>query len=868
MPPRNAPVNQSTIQAENRSGGGSFIEDFQKSLDEQRQLREARQREQVRVAQTTSDIAQKSATLSQNRQRDMQFLYDDVKTAQAKARDARRLADSNNILDTFELVGRQMTDPNGYIRKNREARLSEDAQQAALLQTYYATGQDALQKQLLASTSRLDVLKTIESMGMEKLTAYQDEAKLMHGQVMAVQSMKEDAISSLSDKQIAAALAEAQKTQGNVNISGVDVDARTLQDRQAQLQERTYNNLVRSTALALKQDEAAHMDETLAQKEYERALEKDDREHLNQTLAMKNAERASNMQKLTDELNRRDLASRNKAELNDLRANNYKDSVTGIQYTPGDVEAEYQRKQEIDLNRAQEEVTKFQMDNFDTNTLANEAERVDSMAKRFESSSPLYQAATKYRSALNLAVHGSGSDKGDITRLAAMNIYQSAKEQFDKAIEKQATLDASNGGRSTVDQNLKSMRIAFYRGEPVPQENLINAATDRLRNFKSIRDLFPPDVATNVERRYRELLKERLAVNPTDFTSSKPDATERKLIEAQAAQDAIQFGVNQQLQAKTDVVLPNQVQDQTHPLHSMAPGKFGGFIAQGDANGFALWAQTNQLSPEDATAIAQGNVPKGKSPEEVQSLRQQLRFSQNQEFLQLLDAQEPGLASKVVNWWQEKGGDYINRISGVLTDSGDGSFQSNNFSATAGGVIADRFADYAMSLSQADSAYQGQLIQRNVDLLTYGNDPTKNQVAALSHDKNLTDTERQQVYKEVIGPLLQTAKERGLDFNQTNTFIEQNINSFEPKTPEMKSLMKTLRRDRADVLSSMKKWRDITGYLYSSGLPGLSTAAAVDYFTSPDTNWYKQMSRGSTPPPLRIDTGKYRLPQIDLGITR
>lgn len=861
MPPVNPPVSKKTIQATSRSNNTFDFDQFNKSLAEQNAAREARQAEEVRVAQEQSRIQQQSATLAQQQFDSMKFLRDDVMTSQAKARDARRLADSNNPLDTLELMGKQLMDPNGYLREQREKRLQEDAQQAGILQTYFATGQDNLRQQLLSSTSTLNVLKTIEAVGAEKLTAYSDNAKLMHGQIMAIQSMKDDAISGLSDQQIAAAVSQAKlNPDGKVNIGGVDIDQRTLEDRQSALQERQYNNLTRQVALSLKTDEASHLDETLADREAARAVAKDDRGHLGQTLALRNAERNQQAQTLIDEANKRYLRTLSKSELNDLRVSKYKDQTSGIQYNPDDVEAVYQNRLQTEVNQANEAVTQFQMDNFDTGILASESDRITGIMGRFKSSAPLYQAATKYQSALNLAAHGSGSGQGPITRMATMQIYQDSRKNFDAAIEKQAKFDASNGGRGQLDSNLESMRIAYYRGEPVPQENLINAATDRLIKFKSLNDLFPPELATSIERHYRDIYQNRIKQDSsTPFTTMS--AEDRKIVQADAAQEAIQWGVNQTLQGQTDRILANQVKDSNHPLANMSPAQFGSYLAAGDSKGKAIWQQLNGLSDDDANTIAGGLTPKGKTDQEAASLKSQLDFYQTQQFLQTVDSISPGTASQVTDWWQQHGADYIDRVSGSITGSADGSFQSGNFASTANKIIADQFGKYAILLGQADTSYQQELVNRNADLVTFSSNPESAQVAILSNDKNLSDPERTQIFQEVIRPLLKTAADKGMDFQTTNRFIEQQLQSYQPQTPEMKSLMKTLRRDRTNVLESMNTWSRSIRDLFTVTSPNVAASVDSGELISPETRWYKEWRTNN-----KIDSVRtpYK-PSISLG---
>jgi len=881
MPPMNPPVNNQTIKATSRPGSFDFGS-FQKSLDEQNRLREARQAEQVAVAQKAGEIKQQSADLANRQFQDMGFLKRDADMMQAKASHARQLADSNNPVDTLRLLGLQAMDPNGYLSEQRDKRLQSDRQVAATLQQYYAFGQDALQAKLTASTAQLDVLTQLENIGNEKLTSFATSAKLMHDNLTAQQQMKEDSIHAMDIPDLTLAIGQAKASpNGMTNIGGIDVDLRTLEDRQQALKDRLYDMTVKDTARQLAEDENAHVGDTIAARNYDRAIIKDKVAHLSDDLAaaatqralaadetknlpatladrdynralqaeqrknlpldqsIRQGQRLATAKALIDQAQEREVRGMSQRELNDIRNNNYKNAA-GEQYQPSVIDDAYARRKQAEVDSINEQVRNYQLDNFDTATLAQERERTAAVAARVPAGTPLEKATKNFQSAVGIAGLGAGKDQGIVSRASSLAIYSDARAKYDAAIDAQAKFDAKG------DKNLEEIRRAYYRGEAVPQETLTNAAADRLGKFKSVADLFPAATATKIERRYRDLLQARLQVGIADPAMSAED---KKIVQADVVQEAIDWGINQDLKGQTEFILGNQIKDPSHPLYGkMSQQQLAGLYAQADGMGIQQWKQINKLSDADADSLMNGIPPQGQDTNGAAQLYQQLKFMQNQELLQVLDGVEPGLGHDVATWWQANGSHYIQQVQGSYAAATQNNFQANNFGTISQDVVGRGFDDYAVGLSQADATYQDQMTKRNAEFMTFNSDPQKMQAAVLSHMKDVTDPERSQLMTEVIQPLLDAAKQKGLDFASTNEFVEKQIASYEPKTPEMKSLMKTMRRVRPDTIANIQSWS-----LLQRGLSPYSSAGARGYPSqnpplSPALNWYNEwrLNRGET----------------------
>lgn len=845
MPPVNPPQSQQSAQNTARASTFDF-ESFNSMLQEQNALAAARQAEQVRTAQTQGDIAQRSARLAKEQQESMGFLLKDVQTAQQKAAHARQLADSANPLDTLRLIGLQQLDPNGYLREQREARLQEDRLQAATLNTYFAVGQDALQKELAASTANLDVLKNLESIGNEKLTTYAKNAALMHGQLSAIQSMKDDAIVGLDENQLAAAIAQAKSSANRMtNIGGIDVDVRTLEDRQTSLADRRYNMLTKQTAMRLAEYDAAHVDDTLAQKDFERKRNQEDRDNYETDRLIRQGQRTELAQQVIDAADQRIVGTMTSSELMKIRVNNYRDEA-GHQYKAATVDQAYTNRKQVEADQINDQVLQNQLNNFDVKSLSDEKARVESTVGRFKEGTPAFRAQRQYIKALHVAALGAGPENGLVTRLTAMDIYGKAQQDYDKQLQAQAKADAKN------DKDVEELRLEWYRGNPVPRETLYNAAAKRLTNFKSVDDLFPPEVASRIQRKYTDIVQTKMRSDPSSYVTLSPE--DKKIIKEDAVREAIEWGTNQALEGQTENILNNQVNVPGHPLEGrMSPQAFAAQVARADGIAENDWREANQLDDAKAAKVMAGQLA---DRDENEKLIADLQYRQNQNLLMLLDGMDIGLGHEVATWWQEKGGDYLAKVMDSYGLQANQSFQGNNFASTAGEVVNSAFQQYATGLNQADSQYTAEMIQRNADLTAFANDAQSMQAGILSATKDLTDAERKQIFNQVIFPILKDAKVKGLDFQSTNQLVEQRIASFEPQSPEMKSLMKTLRRTRPETIQDYSKWATITKDFYPIGNlfnPG------------PSTQWFKEWQKesGNVPPrfslrnAMGLDVGKY-----------
>lgn len=824
---------------------------FMEQIEAQRQVSEVRRSVEVATQQKQNEIANRSAKAASDYEASMDPLRAQIRESAAKSKHARSLADSGNPLDTLRLMGLQASDPAGYRRDVRQARLSEDMHRASAIGQVHGVTQQALQYELLASSNQLDLAKLQETIGLERLKQIQDEAALYTGNLQASLTMQQGAIQNMEETELEAAIAAAKGAGKPVNIGGVDIGATMLEDRLHALKERKYNMLVRQNLLTLAEDDSRNIEETLADRAAQRKLDKDARENIGSTLAFRayeremqadqiagaDSEKRANAarRKLSDdaasdvnvqaeidsrnfqryernkeiirESQRRELDTYNDQELLQMRKNGYR-GVGGEQYNREDVDVAYERKQRVNQDWINQQVIEHNLAGFDKQALISEHQRLQNITPRFRENTPAATAARQYQAALGMFT--KNVDSPDMTaRLVGYAQFNSAKASFDKVVEAQARAE-SNG-----DKGKEDLLLEFYRGNPVPQATLQSTLQERLTKNKPVADILPPAVAIKVERKYRELHQEMLTQSGGLLGNLSAD--EKNLRKAELAQLAIEEGIKEAIQGRTEGILAGQVTHPTHPLYGWTPAKMVGLTKVADDRAFTDFMGKNGLSEEEARIIENGGVLKDR--DDSGQLTSQLQHMQNTELLMELNGIDPDMGKRVAKWWEADGADYLQaeQQSYDMTVAGN-SFEQTQMRALAGQAERESMTRYGVNLTSSDESIKEEHVQRRADFLTFGGNPENTQAMLLHFDGNLKDHEKALVMKEAIGPLLVEAQSRGLSYADTNSFVERGLMNMDPANQQLKKLVKTLQRDRetyvqmlGDIQSMGARFENIRG---------------------------------------------------------
>lgn len=809
---------------------------FMEDLGKQRQVAEQRRQVEVQTQKEQADIRSRSAKAAADYDASVEPLRKSIVESQAKKQHARQLADSGKPTDLLRLMGLQATDPGGYSRKVRQARLAEDVATTAALGQAHNVSQTALEAELLASGNRLEAAKLQEAIGLERFKQLQEEAALFRESLDASITMQNGAIHGMTEEELEAAAANAKVTKSpTVNISGVDVETDILADRIDALKERKHQRLVRANLRTLQEDEFANVNEVIANREHERRLNKDERDRLPHTLAMRGFEergqkeqmaneesdkkirqgqrqldedatspkavqsekdrrsfvRYQQQKEIIDESQKRELDTMDENELLDLRKNGYV-SEGGEVFNRDSVDTAYTRRLQVRQDTVNRRLESHALSGFDRAALTAESSRTDIIAGRFRENSPGAQAVRSYKAALGL-LSGQLESPDIAERLAGYQAYQTTRENFDKVIVAQAKAE-SNG-----DKIKEEILTEFYRGNPIPQATLRNGLTERLQKNKSTSDLLPPEVAVKVERRFREIQQRQIQEN----IGIGLDKDQKDALKVEAAQMAIEGGINESLVNRNEEILSNQVQSPSHPLFGWTPAKMVGYMKSSDERARADWIKRNDLTPEEVQAVMELRpIPN----REVKDLLAELKHSENVELLTTLNGLEQDLGTKVAKWWEIEGDNYL-RIEQSAHDSklGTQGFEQSTFRALARQQEATSMFEYGVTLVQSDESTRNEEAQRRADYLAFGGRQEYGQVTLLQMNKDLQDDEKRLIMDKVISPLLVEAGQRGLTFKEQGVFIERSIMNMQPEDKELARVLKVLKRNRSQDVQTLSQ---------------------------------------------------------------
>lgn len=792
---------------------GFNFDNFSKQLEEQRLRTEQRQAVAVETQDRQTAIRKQSADLSSRYAKDVGFLKESAASSQQKADHARQLADSGNPMDSLRLMGLQMMDPGGYDRSTRTARMAEDMQRASAIGNYYGIQQQALEAQLMLSTTDLDRAKLAEEIGQERLNLLVDQAAMVEKNLAASKSLQSAAMASMDLSQVDAALQQAQLSpQRQVNVGGIDLGLTALQDRKAALEEREFLLRTRRS-----------LDERVALEE--------------ENQLQQSAESTLRTQQLRSQLQERNLATMNEQELLEIRLNGYKDNG-GTAYDPPMVDQAFARVQQVQSDSIQRELAEQTLGQFDVEMLAGQKSRLESIAPRLPANSPASKSLREFQSAIGITSNFIGKDQPLSKRITAVSAFQQAEEKFEKAIQAQAKFEASKLRAGEDRQKLEEMLVEYYRGNEVPLGMIYDIAQTRLTQQKSLVDILPPQIATHISSEYNRIWQEKLkgtgggsSLTERVLAGNTMTAEDRKIAQAEAARQAVDSVVNAQVGQRAQAILSEQVEYAGHPLNGvMSKTQFANLMMDADQKAKGMVQGKVGLSDSQMELAMAGRQGEGVDSSVIATVQSLLKTTENTNLLLNLDSLKPGLAREFVDWWQKDSANYV-AMRESAKENQTTSFGESVNNGLQKDYLQQAMDNYAAGIYSADSSIKDEVAQRNAELITFGGDPEQSQVIMLNAVKELESSEKGQLWKEVFTPLLAEAKLRKLDFKATNQFIEQALQGDSLNiSPGTKSLMKTLRRTRPDVLSNLTNYQSWGKWFFGSRFQGQPNPSFAEWY--------------------------------------
>lgn len=713
----------------------------------------AKQARQKAANNEKARIANSSAKISQDLVGELGGLSATIDRAEKGRQEVEALRADGGLGATLDLIGKQIRDPGTYTRAGRTKAVAEATslmnartQEAALRQSALNDLSQVVDAELLAKDSGYEAAKLDEQQNQELINTEMIRVQTMNNTLVANQQLADSRLAVMTDEELKAT---HQRAGGKpIDVGGVMIDPGTLERRIQAVDERAYARETRAAALEAK----------------------------NQELAKKAAER--------------ELESMNIEELRPM-------VLSGDpRFELADIKRVYDTKLAAQADNIARLGLEFRYQDFGAAVTVPAMEDAERMATGIPKGSVAEQALGTYRQtigsvmAATRALADQGIEMPPEARESGALAIQKAREEVDKAIEKEATL------RSKGDKNLKDAYIDLYRGEPVQAASVEAAITSRLNKGMPLDDVLPQETAAIVRNRYNELVQELQKNNIMG-------QMDRETIKRLATQQAIQEGVGRSIAVRTQDMFVNQLQDPENPLYgALQPNAMLGLIAKSDQAGIQDFKRTYNLTDEEFTRFSQGQSIEGKvGPAQ----KVELGVIQGQRFLMELDAINPGLAKRYTGWWETKGPAYAEKTqqARLATAKRDG-LQAAAMESFAGDMEKEGQYAYMQTLNQAYETYQGAKEERFNSMVSFDFKPEIRQAALLQMDDSINDEDRANFMKGFIFPIMRSAKEQNLDYDDTNRLIEQAIDANVTDDPKLAKILNKVAKNRSKIAENVE----------------------------------------------------------------
>lgn len=698
-------------------------------------------------------IAETSAKITQDLVGELGGLTSTLDRVQKGAAEVEALKSDGGLMSTLDLIGKQVRDPGTYTRAGRAKAIAEAtqimgarAQEAGIRQSALNDLSQVVDAKLKESGSGLESAALNERQNQELIQTELLRVQTMTQTLASNQQLAESRLAVMTEEETKAAF---QKAGGKpIDIGGVMIDPGTLEKRVQAIDERAYARETRAAALQAKNDE----------------------------LAKKAAQR--------------ELESMNIEELRPMVLNG------DPRFELDDIKKTYETKKAAQADELSRLGLQLQYEDFGAATIAPAIQDAERISRSIPKNSPMEGALQEYRTTIGTILgtqkqlEAAGQTLPVEARAAGAKAIQESKERLDKAIDKEATL------RSKGDKNLKDAYTDLYRGEPVQPASIEAAITTRLQKGAPLDDVLPAETAQVVRNRYNDLVQKFQKEN---IMGTMDRDTIRKL----ATQQAIREGIGLTITERTQDMFTRQLKDPSNPLYGAVNQQtMLGMVAQSDAEGVQDFKRTYNLTDEEYTRFSQGETIEGKVGPQHQV---ELGAIQGQRFLMQLDAVNPGLAKRYVDWWTTQGPGFAEKLQADRVNvARQTNLQSAAMEAFAGDMEKEGQYAYMQTLNQALESYEGAKEERFNQMVSFDYKPEHRQAALLQMDDSLNDDERQTFMKEFIFPIMRQAKEQNLPYEKTNELIEAAIDSNMTQDPKISKLLGKVSKNRVKIRDNVE----------------------------------------------------------------
>jgi hypothetical protein len=719
----------------------------------------------------------------------------------------------------------QQTNPS-YTAEGNTARLTylrsaADAlgQQGVIQQGAYAEQIAKIQTDLGLSTmegeNELRLMQTAEAQGAERIQMAKDLQATRMGILQTQESLKQTALAALPlDQAMAAQSNAAQSETGTANVGGVDIPLAQITERVDALRQRDYllklqksqsvdmalGELTLPQLMVFKQQALTSTDKMTTIGGLPISLARiQDRE---QTLMNQDANSLATQyntltigKSLLAETQRQVLQTMSLPELTNLQASGGI-APDGTKYQMDMIQA-----QRTLLATGQEQAMK---DQYTMMTLSDPSTSFLQMNNALDSikadpTSTLGQFVQSQKKLLQGAAYIADPNQPQTPENLAFSsaILTQIQENTNKAISDEAKK------RSGGDKNLATAWEYQLRGQAVPEEVVRTALIEKVTTGKPATEWLNNEQHGILINTYNAA-KMRLDNEALMMGAFRPDPATIKQLAAEEAVNAVKLNASNGIK---DEVLAMQASQKDNPL--AVAGMTGSEILlttkRADDAGFSNYITDQNMDSKAVDALRAGQGT-DQQKLELENYRAAALFVE-------LEKKQSGLGSAYIKWWQspkrtEMIDSYNNAKQRSFNDLATG---MSGYSLLAPS-LQPGFSAYANTLGDGERLMmQEQLQKQHAEYITFGGSQESKQVFLLDRDKTLTDAERQQAMATIINPLIEQAKQMGMNSpDQMTNYMETSLRQMIPEDPNQRKLLSKILMHRDETIEILDSFIQIS----------------------------------------------------------
>jgi len=721
------------------SGIGNFLSTMTQAANQ----KAVAAKETAEVALTEKAAIADSAT---QYQQEAQKALGRLQTVNAKGEDARAKAESLNIIDRVTLIGDQILDPRNYTAEGRSRQISEMSQSLA------AQGQ-IHNIEVNASAARIDeqlAKETLQTIGVDTkmniLRAQVDGLNLMNNAIAQTETLRQNALVTvdLATVQQALAAPENPELKGKIALQGMTYTPYELKQRETQLLNREKLAMLAPQAL----------DPDFAQKM---------RVH-------------HDMQ----------LANYSRADLDQLRSNGYV-MPDGTQVEPGIWDSHYNRQNTLEQDLLTRQMNEATLEQQVPMMLQESQTMVQNIDKFVTPGSPLSVAKNNFLVAANGVATLAASDKTPQGKLVQVTALQKAQEGLIKAVDKEATFKAAG------DKALADIYRSQMLGQPISPAQVEDVVRQRYMRGAGFSEILPNEssirVRKNADTNYLKL-KQAAAGNLDPLAPNKSDK--------ELKEEAINLAIEQE-RNEAGVIGINTIQrvvgqrkDNPAVKAGMVPGQLEEIQMRAHTIALETVGHAEGLSQDQILALKSGRPnDAGITDEKAAMIAQAVNIESVMTEYDLYEQQRPGLGYEMQQWYAST----LPELAKTYT---------NNLDSMQRVLTGDSVLIEAQKLAQmytmADESATNRGRRLATEQATGARRPENMWPVLLHMQKNLADSQKATIYRDVIMPAIQQARARGANDEATTGAVFDALNAFKSDDPTLMSAIKTTQRGLPDEL--------------------------------------------------------------------